>query len=372
MADKRSDAADAAFMRAALALAGRGLGRTWPNPAVGCILVREGRVVGRGWTQPSGRPHAEAEALGRAGDAARGATAYVTLEPCAHQGRTPPCAEALVKAGIARAVVAIEDPDPRVSGRGIAALREAGIAVDVGCEGGAAAALNAGFLLRLAEGRPLVTLKLAASLDGRIALENGESRWITGEAARARAHLLRARADAVMIGANTAVQDDPDLTCRLPGMADRQPLRIVLDGGLRLPLTSRLVRSARAHPVWVVARADAGHERVRAFTECGVEVLKVATEPSGLPDIALVLQELGRRGLTRVLVEGGSRLAASLVRAGLADRIAFFRAPRVIGGDGLPAIEGFGLENLGAAPTFHATGQIRLGDDRLETFARDD
>mgnify|MGYP001545356950 CR=1 FL=1 len=359
-------------MRAALGLAARGLGQVWPNPAVGCILAQGDRVVGRGWTQPSGRPHAETQALARAGAQAKGATAYVTLEPCAHHGRTPPCAEALIEAGIARAVVALEDPDPRVEGRGLALLREAGIAVDLGIEEKAAAALNAGFLCRLRRGRPLVTLKLASSLDGRIAAPDGESQWITGDAARARAHLLRAEADAVMIGANTAVQDDPELSCRLPGMGGRQPVRIVLDGSLRLPLTSRLVRTARKRPLWVIARNDVEAERARAFADCGVEVIGVTTAPSGLPDIAEILEKLGERGLTRLLVEGGSRLAASLVRAGLVDRIAWFRAPSIIGGDGLPAIEGFGLEGLSAAPSYRSTGRMSLGHDLLETFARDD
>ena len=219
-------------MTAALGLAARGLGRVWPNPTVGCVVVRDGRVVGRGWTQPGGRPHAESEALRRAGDGARGATAYVTLEPCAHQGETPPCAEALVAAGIRRAVAAIEDPDPRVSGRGIETLRTAGIEAECGALADAAARLNAGYLWRLTRGRPLVTLKVATTLDGRTATGKGESRWITGEQARARAHRLRAEHDAVMIGAGTAQADDPALTCRLPGLADASPVRIIADGSL--------------------------------------------------------------------------------------------------------------------------------------------
>jgi diaminohydroxyphosphoribosylaminopyrimidine deaminase/5-amino-6-(5-phosphoribosylamino)uracil reductase len=235
-------------MRAALALARRGLGRVAPNPAVGCVLVKDGRVVGRGWTQAGGRPHAETEALARAGEAARGATAYVTLEPCSHHGKTPPCAESLIAAGISRSVVALEDPDPRVSGSGLTLLREAGIAVDTGLLAEAAAEVNAGYLMRTRTGRPLVTLKLATTLDGRIATRAGESRWITGPLARARAHLLRAESDAVLVGSGTAVTDNPRLDVRLPGLEGRSPLRVLLDGRLRLPLTHDLT------PAWSFSR----------------------------------------------------------------------------------------------------------------------
>ncbi|MCK5275514.1 MAG: bifunctional diaminohydroxyphosphoribosylaminopyrimidine deaminase/5-amino-6-(5-phosphoribosylamino)uracil reductase RibD, partial [Alphaproteobacteria bacterium] len=220
-------------MRAALALAGRGLGRVWPNPAVGCVLVdRDGRVTGRGWTQPGGRPHAETEALARAGGAAKGATAYVTLEPCVHHGQTPPCADALIEAGVARVIAATEDPDPRVKGGGLGRLRDAGIAVEAGLLREEAELLNAGYLMRQREGRPVVTLKLATTLDGRIATHAGESRWITGEAARARGHMMRARHDAIMVGIGTALADNPTLTCRLPGLEDRSPVRIVVDARL--------------------------------------------------------------------------------------------------------------------------------------------
>src|SRR5918994_6733853 len=227
---------DRAHMAAALALSRRGLVNTWPNPAVGCVIVREGRVVGRGWTQPGGRPHAETEALARAGDQARGATAYVTLEPCSHWGRTPPCCDALIAAGVARVVVATGDPDPRVDGRGMRRLREAGIAVDQGLLEAEARAVIAGFVRRITRGLPLVTLKLATTLDGRIATASGESRWITGAAARRAAHALRARHDAVLVGSGTVLADDPDLTCRLPGMERGVPIaRVVADARLRTP-----------------------------------------------------------------------------------------------------------------------------------------
>ena len=255
-------------MTAALGLARRGLGSVWPNPSVGCVLVRDGRVVGRGWTQPGGRPHGESEALRRAGELAQGATAYVSLEPCAHHGETPPCTDALIAAGVARVVIAAEDPDPRVEGRGMAQLRDAGIEVIEGICGDAARALNAGFLKRIVAGRPLFTLKTATSLDGRIATAGGESKWITGEAARRRAHGLRADHDAVMVGIGTALADDPALDCRLPGLAHRSPLRIVVDSHLRLPLENKLAR----HPCWALTLAGGDPGRRDALRERGVHV----------------------------------------------------------------------------------------------------
>lgn len=356
-------------MTLALGLASRGLGIVWPNPAVGCVLVREGRIVGRGWTQPGGRPHAETEALVRAGAAARDATAYVSLEPCAHYGETGPCTEALLKAGVVRVVVALEDPDPRVAGKGLGLLRAAGVEVVCGVEAEAAAELNAGFIKRVIEGRPLVTLKLATTLDGRIATHAGESRWITGEASRRRAHLLRARADAVMIGVNTAVIDDPELTCRLPGLEARTPVRIVLDRRLRTSLTGNLVSGAREHPCWVITAEHPPADRARAFRDAGVELIEVGPDADGRPDLARGLAVLGERGLTRVLVEGGSHLAASLFRAGRIDRLAWFRAPLVMGGDGVPGAVAFGVDRLADAPSFRRLGIEAVGDDLLETYA---
>ena len=272
-------------MTAALGLARRGLGTVWPNPAVGCILVREGRVVGRGWTQPGGRPHAESEALRRAGAAASGAAAYVSLEPCNHHGKTPPCAEALIAAGIRRAVVALKDPDPRVAGRGIARLEAAGIEVALGLLGEEAAELNAGFLSLMQKGRPLVCWKTATTLDGKIATRTGESRWITGELARARAHLLRAASDAVAVGVGTALADDPELTCRLTGLEPASPVRVVIDGRLRLALTSRLVATARATPSWLITRSDAAEERCQVLRDAGVEVIAVEPGEGDRPDL---------------------------------------------------------------------------------------
>ena len=362
-------ALDRRFMALALALAGRGLGNVWPNPAVGCVLVRDGHIVGRGWTQPGGRPHAETEALARAGDAARGATCYTSLEPCAHHGETGPCTEALVQAGIARAVVALEDPDPRVAGRGNAMLEDAGIEVARGCMEDNARALNAGFLSRVERGRPHVTLKLASTLDGRIGTHTGDSRWITGEAARARGHLLRARNDAVMIGAASALADDPALTCRLPGMGERSPVRVVIDGSARLPASHKLIAGAGDPPTWIISTQGLGGDgRHAAWREAGVEVIEMAAEANGRPALAAALDALAGRGLTRVLVEGGGRLAASLLGAGLVDEIAWFRAPGVIGGDGVPALAALGVERAADMPRFHRVSSVPLGEDVLDTL----
>jgi diaminohydroxyphosphoribosylaminopyrimidine deaminase/5-amino-6-(5-phosphoribosylamino)uracil reductase len=356
-------------MKAALGLAARGLGRVWPNPAVGCVLVKDGAVVGRGWTQAGGRPHAETEALGRAGAAARGATAYVTLEPCAHHGRTPPCAEALVAAGIARAVVAIVDPDPRVNGGGIARLKAAGVAVESGVLAPAAEALNAGFFMRLARGRPLVTLKTATTLDGRIATASGTSQWITGEAARQRAQLERTRHDAIMVGAGTAVADDPALTCRLPGLAHASPVRIVADSRLRTPLTHKVIATAKTQPTWFVTLKQVDRRRKRAFGAAGVELIEVDADAAGRPELGQALGALGARGITRLMVEGGGGLAASLFAAALVDRVLWFRAARIAGGDGRAAILPFGVADVAAMPALKRLTTQMLGEDVLETYA---
>ena len=361
-------AVDAVHMGAALALGRRGLGRVWPNPAVGCVLARGRRVVGRGWTQPGGRPHAETEALARAGGVARGATCYVTLEPCSHHGRTPPCADALIEAGIARVVAATGDPDPRVSGRGFARLLAAGIAVERGLGEAEAQFDNAGFFMRTATGRPLVALKTATTLDGRIAAHNGLSQWITGPAARAAAHRLRARYDAVMVGARTALLDNPRLDCRLDGLRDRSPLRIVADGSLALPPTHHLVVDGGA--TWVFCREDADRDRAGALEEAGVRLIRLPAGAEGRMDIAAGLQRLGEAGLTRLLVEGGGMLAAALLKADLVDRIHWFRAPLVMGGDGAPAVAALDVEDPGEAPRFRLHARREAGDDNWEVWRR--
>ncbi|HEY7991441.1 MAG TPA: bifunctional diaminohydroxyphosphoribosylaminopyrimidine deaminase/5-amino-6-(5-phosphoribosylamino)uracil reductase RibD [Stellaceae bacterium] len=360
---------DMQHMNAALELARRGLGRTWPNPAVGCVVVRDGRVVGRGWTQPGGRPHAETEALDRAGTLADGATLYTTLEPCSHHGKTPPCAEAVIAAGIKRVVAAMEDSDLRVKGAGFAKLRNAGIAVEIGPGSHEAAEINAGFFLRVATGRPLVTLKLATTLDGKIAMPSGESRWITGEASRRRAHLLRATHDAAMVGVGTAVADDPELTCRLPGMADRHPVRIVVDHNLRLPLVSKLVVDAVKLRTWIVTRSGGDAARHQGFRAAGVELIELPGADDGI-DLGVALQALGQRGVTRVLVEGGAGLAAGLLRRGLVDHVAWFHAPAAIGAGGIDAVGRLGLEKLAEIPRFDRLTVEPVGEDVLETLRR--
>jgi len=359
---------DLRSMRAALALARRGLGTVWPNPAVGCVIVNRGRVVGRGWTQPGGRPHGETEALGRAGEAAGGGTAYVSLEPCCHWGRTPPCTDALIDAGIRRVVVALEDPDRRVAGEGVRRLRAAGLDVETGLCAAEAAEINAGFFCRLRAGRPLVTLKLATSLDGRIATGQGESQWITGPPARERAHALRAAHDAIMVGTGTVIADDPQLTCRLPGLAHRSPVRVVIDRHLRIPPTMRLITDARAVPTWVLTLPSADPTRRQALVSHGVTVIEIDADPDGTVDLAAALAALGERGITRLLVEGGGYLAAAFARAGLVDRLVWVHAPMLIGGDGMPAIAEFGLEALSEAPSFKRLSTETVGDDVLTAF----
>jgi diaminohydroxyphosphoribosylaminopyrimidine deaminase/5-amino-6-(5-phosphoribosylamino)uracil reductase len=373
--DPRAEAAtptdrsfDLRSMRAALALARRGLGAVWPNPAVGCVIVDRSRVVGRGWTQPGGRPHGETKALGRAGEAARGATAYVSLEPCCHWGQTPPCTDALIAAGIRRVVVALEDPDPRVAGDGVRQLRAAGLEVETGLCEAEATEINAGFFCRLRKGRPLVTFKLATSLDGRIATGRGESQWITGPPARERAHALRAAHDAIMVGTGTVLADDPQLTCRLPGLAHRSPVRVVIDRHLRIPLTMRLISDAGAVPTWVLTLPSADPARRQAFLCAGATVIDMDPGSDGNGGLSAALAALGERGITRLLVEGGGRLAAAFARAGLIDRLVWVHAPMLIGGDGIPAIAEFGLEALSEAPSFKRLSAETVGDDVLTVF----
>ncbi|MCL5778563.1 bifunctional diaminohydroxyphosphoribosylaminopyrimidine deaminase/5-amino-6-(5-phosphoribosylamino)uracil reductase RibD [Limibaculum sp. FT325] len=367
-------AEDRRWMAMALGLARRGLGRVAPNPAVAALIVREGRLLGRGVTAPGGRPHAEAlaleaaEHLGGPG-AARGATAYVTLEPCAHHGLTPPCAEALVAAGIARLVCPLGDPDPRVAGRGFARLREAGVAVETGLMAAEAAALNKGFLGRIERGRPHLTLKLAASLDGRIATEAGESRWITGPEARLRVHGLRAQSDGILIGAGTARADDPMLDVRGFGAGAPRPVRVVLDAALTLPLESRLATSATRHPLWLLHRADAEAGRQQALSAAGARLIRVPGE-GRMIDPAAALQALAGAGLTRVLCEGGGRLAASLLGAGLVDELWLFTAGKAIGAEGAAAVGPLALGRLGEAPRLALERFERVGGDCLSVWRR--
>src|ERR1700737_766788 len=317
---KQSKAADQRFMQLALTLGRRGRGRTWPNPAVGAVVVKDGVILGRGWTQPGGRPHAEPEALGRAGEAARGATLYVTLEPCSHVGKSPPCADAIIAAGIARVVSAIEDPNPEVAGQGHAKLRAAGITVDIGLGAAEAARDHAGHFRRVRDKRPHVIVKLAVSSDDKIGAAGRKPFAITGEAAKARGHPLRAQCDAILVGIGTVRADDPLLTCRLPGMEARSPVRVVLDRSLRIPGTSRLVHSARETPLWVMTSNLSEAPAAMKLGAAGAQVIRVAapaTPPPGL-DLPAVLHALAGKGITRLLVEGGARGASSFVADGAA------------------------------------------------------
>ena len=366
-------AIDRRWMTVAAVLARRGLGATAPNPPVGAVLVAPGpdggRVVGRGWTGRGGRPHAERIALARAGAAARGATLYVTLEPCSHQGVTPPCADALIESGVARVVAAAMDPDPRVSGRGVARLREAGLAVTLGVGRAEAARLNAGHIARVTLGRPHVALKLAVSQDGKVAAAGRRPVAISGEASRARVHLMRAEADAILVGVGTVLADDPALTCRLPGMAARSPVRVVLDSQLRTPPAARLVATARETPTWIVATEDAPVDRELALRAAGVEVMRVASV-AGRCSLPEALRLLALRGVTRLMVEGGPGVATALLDADLIDEATIVTGPGTLGPDAVDALEGRGLGELTASRRFAPACRAAVGDDLWVRYDR--
>lgn len=359
---------DRRHMAHALRLGRRGQGNCWPNPAVGCVIVRGGRIVGRGWTQPGGRPHAETEALAQAGTAARGATAYVTLEPCAHHGQTPPCAEALIEAGVARVVAPFEDRDSRVSGKGFARLRAAGIEVITGPGLQEAARDHAGFFFRQEQTRPFLTLKLATSLDGRIATATGESQWITGPEARRAVHALRARHDAVMVGAGTARADDPSLTLRDMG-ARRQPVRVVVSRRLDVPLMGNLARTAKDIPVWLCHGPDSDPPLREAWQGLGAKLIECHLSGRQI-DVDSVLRGLATEGLTRVFCEGGGQLAASLLSAGLVDELITFTAGLALGAEGQPALGALGIERLAEAQRLRLTDLRPVGGDVMQVWRR--
>jgi diaminohydroxyphosphoribosylaminopyrimidine deaminase/5-amino-6-(5-phosphoribosylamino)uracil reductase len=352
---------DIAFMQHALALSQRGLGTTFPNPSVGCVIVKNGHVIGRGHTQPGGRPHAETVALAQASIEAEGATVYVTLEPCCHHGVTPPCTEALINANVKRVVIAMQDPNNKVSGKGIHALKEAGIAVEMGICEAEARYLQEGFLRVHTKGRPLVTLKLATSLDGYIATATGESQWITSDAARRHAHLLRSEYDAIMVGAGTVRKDNPSLDCRLPGLETRSPIRVVVSNRSELAFDTKLAQTASAHPTWVVGTTPpaTAHPSVIYITA------QVKGEQTSLPD---VLKLLAERGITRLLVEGGSQLAGNLLEENLVDRIIWYHAPLLLGGGSLSAIASLGITKLVEAPRFIRKEYLSLGQDTVGVY----
>ncbi|WP_209504312.1 MULTISPECIES: bifunctional diaminohydroxyphosphoribosylaminopyrimidine deaminase/5-amino-6-(5-phosphoribosylamino)uracil reductase RibD [unclassified Ruegeria] len=359
---------DKRFMALALSLGRRGQGTCWPNPAVGCVIVRKGRIVGRGWTQPGGRPHAETEALAQAGQAARGATAYVTLEPCAHHGKTPPCAEALIAAGVTRVVAAVEDSDPRVAGQGFAKLHEAGIKVVTGVLAEQAERDLEGFFLKTEQGRPFVTLKLASSFDGRIATSTGHSQWITGPQARRVVHAMRARHDAVMVGAGTARADDPSLTVRDLGI-DHQPVRVVVSRHMDISLMGHLARTASKTPVWLCHAHHPDAERAKAWERLGAKLIPCALRDHQIDAVDL-LQQLGQAGLTSVFCEGGAALAASLLAEDLVDELVGFTAGLTIGAEGLAAVGTLALTTLDAAPRFELIEAKVVGGDILHRWRR--
>jgi diaminohydroxyphosphoribosylaminopyrimidine deaminase / 5-amino-6-(5-phosphoribosylamino)uracil reductase len=361
---------DRRFMQLALSLGRRGLGRTWPNPAVGAVVVKDGVTVGRGWTQPGGRPHAEPEALRRAGEAARGATLYVTLEPCSHVGRSPPCADAVIAAGISRVVSAIEDPNPLVAGQGHARLRAAGITVDVGLCSAEAVHDHAGHFRRVRNQRPHVILKLAVSPDGKIGAAGHKPVAITGEATRMRVHLLRAQCDAILVGIGTVLADDPLLTCRLSGMEKRSPVRVVLDTALRISGSSQLLHSARTTPLWVMASETAEAAAATRLGAAGAQVVRLSPRTVPGLDLAAVLHALSERNITRLLVEGGSRIASALVTAELADEIWLFRGSKSIGEGGIAALDALPLDAITQSPTYRVRASETFDHDTLTIYER--
>lgn len=359
---------DSHYMKMALGLARRGCGTSWPNPTVGCVILdHHGHVVGRGHTGEGGRPHGETVALAQAGKQAAGGSAYVTLEPCAHHGQTPPCAEALVAAKISRVIVATGDPDSRVSGQGIHILQKAGIEVTFGICQQEADELNAGFFKKISDNKPLVTMKIATSLDGRIATASGQSKWITGAESRLRGHLLRATNDAILVGSGTVIADDPMLDCRLSGLEGKSPIRLVVDSKLSIPLTSKLVVTAKKIPTWVITTIESPAKK-KALVEKGVKIIECSADFQGQVNLKEMMGLLAQEGITRLLSEGGAQLNASLIRSSLLDRLYWFRSPKVIGGDGLAAIPSIDLRELQEAPQFSLVRSGHTGDDIWQEF----
>jgi diaminohydroxyphosphoribosylaminopyrimidine deaminase/5-amino-6-(5-phosphoribosylamino)uracil reductase len=365
VADATAD--DARFMALAFTLGRRGLGNTWPNPAVGAVIVKDNVIVGRGWTQSGGRPHAEVEALRRAKKAAQGATMYVTLEPCSHQGKTPPCADAIIKAGIARVVSALEDPNPEVAGQGHERLRAKGITVDVGLGADEAGRVHAGHIMRVTNGRPHVLLKLAVSADGKAGLAGRKPAAITGEAAHTRVFQMRAANDAILVGIGTILSDNPQLNCRLPGMAERSPVRVVLDATLKLPLATSVVATVRDTPTWVFTSSKPSAIAEEILRQKGCRVFRVG-DVDGRLDLDEVLKVLAEQGITRLMVEGGPTVACAIAAGGLVDEMALLRGEKSIGADGIAPLEGMPLDGL--TGQLQARGREKLGADTLETYQR--
>ena len=360
---------DKRYMELALRISTRALGTSWPNPAVGCVLVKESRILGLGWTAKGGRPHAETIALAQAGKDARNATAYITLEPCSHYGQTGPCADALIEAGIKRAVIAVSDPDKRVSGRGIDKLKSMGIEVQVGLFEDDALSINAGFFSAVNLKRPLITLKLASSLDGRIAAEGGDSRWITGSLARARGHLLRVEHDAILVGSGTVLSDNPSLTVRLPGLFDASPVRVILDNRLRVSKKHRVAEGSDGVATWFVSvENEYNSDKFSELSNNTNELIQLKEGNDGRPEKNDILAMLVSKGITRLLIEGGGSVAASFLESNLVDQIYWFRAPVLIGSNGIPSVGNMGLRSVSEALRFNLKKRISLGDETLEIY----
>lgn len=356
------------FMRHALNLARRSLGITAENPAVGCVIVQNGRIVGRGHTQAGGRPHAETVALKQAGALASGAEVFVTLEPCSHYGKTPPCAKSLITAGVAKVHIALTDPNPEVQGAGIALLQNAGIATETGLCHTEALFLNQGYIMRRIAERPLVCAKIATTQDGRMALANGASQWITGQTARARAQAMRASFDCLLSGIGTVLADNPRFTCRLSGLEDRLPLRAIADSLLRIPLDSHLVQQAKTHALRIYcAASNAESPKAEQLQKYGVEVCPVAMQ-NDRTSLHEILMHLAKSGVNRVMLEAGETLTTSALQQGLIDRLMLFRGNRLFGADAQSAVGNLGLEGISHTPKLHRVSEETLEQDRLETF----
>jgi len=363
-------ASDEEHMAQALRLARRGLGLTWPNPAVGAIVVTpSGEIAGRGWTAPGGRPHAEAIALDHAGAKAEGATIYVTLEPCVHEGRGTACSEVIVAARPKRVVIGLRDPDPRTAGQGIERMRSAGIEVEEGVLAAETVAVTLGHLLRVTLGRPAVTLKLAVGADGLVPRGDGRPVWMTGPDARAHGHLLRARNDAILVGRGTILADNPSLTCRLPGMSCRSPVRVVLDRRLRTPPEAKLFDDIMV-PVWLMCAEGERHPSGEALHERGAEIVPVPVDDHGLIDVQDAMETLADRGITRVLVEGGPSVARAFLDADLVDEAVIYQGPEPAGADGLTPFAGDSLDRLTGSGHFKTIASRSFGPDRMTWWRR--
>ena len=371
---------DKRYMLAALELAKRGLGNVWPNPSVGCIVVSnisnksKSEIVGRGWTQPGGRPHAETVALRQAGDKAHNSTIFVTLEPCCHTGETPPCIKEIIRSGIRKVVVACKDPDPRVSGKSLLQLRRAGVEVIYGVCKKEAEKLNEGFFKKIKIKRPLVTVKVAATIDGCIATQSGDSKWISGDLSRQHAHLLRANHDAILVGIGTVIRDDPLLTCRLPGMKRFSPLRIVIDTSLRTPPSRHLAKTARLNPTWIFTNKPHNASRAKSLEKKGIHIISFANgkkaKKTKKVSLEMVMKKIAEKGITRVLVEGGSKIITSLIRSQLVDNLILFRSTKIIGSNGLTVMGNLKVPQLLNAIHFNRISVRETEGDVMESYER--